>query len=362
MFNPSAMLRAFSPLVDLSVDEVKSALEEVEATVTDPQQKAIFLSMLLGRWAEEDPKAAIVYAEKTVDDGGPMAGQALFTVVGPWARKDPEAAWEWYQKKRESDDFSNGMMGASMYLNAIFSGMASRDLDGAIDRLLQLEDDQDRMMAASGIALSSTDSKARQRFLDRTASLDEETRKTLRQGIVSQWAMMEADKAMDWVRALPAEERSSLLDSVSYSFMMGNPEKGAAFLLEDATEENLPRRYALIVNSWANRNPNAAGEWLNRQPPGPAQDEARGSFAMTVSRRDPESAMEWAKTISDENRRFGSIQMVYMQWAKKDPAAAEAALDAAGLPAERLQSIRQSAASNNNNNNRATPAPTLRRP
>ena len=340
-FNPSAMMRAFGPLMELSPDEAREAIDEVLGTVTEPQQKMVFLSMLLGRWGEQDPQAALAYAEKLKEEIGPTASQATFSVVGSWAQKDPGAAWEWYQKKRETDDGSDGLMGLGAHLTMIFNGMASRDLDGALRRLGDLDDEQDRMMAVSGIAGSSQDAAARERLLARSAALDPETRQSLRQGVLNQWAMLDPTGAMDWLRELPADERTGLVNSVSHAFMWTNPEKGAAFLLEGATEADLPQRYQQIVTTWATRNPNAAGQWLNQQPPGPAQDQARSSFANIVARRDPESAMEWAKSITSQPVREGNIQSLYRQWHQKDPAAADAALATSGLPAARIQAIQQ---------------------
>ncbi|MCB1080039.1 MAG: hypothetical protein KDM64_19620, partial [Verrucomicrobiae bacterium] len=108
--NPSTVMRALGPLMELSPEELKVAIEEISGAVTDPQQKMMFLSVLLGKWAEDDPKAALEYAEKLQEDAGPTATQALFPVIGSWAREDPEAVWKWFLKKRDSDDFSNGIM------------------------------------------------------------------------------------------------------------------------------------------------------------------------------------------------------------------------------------------------------------
>ncbi|MCB1087220.1 MAG: hypothetical protein KDM63_09260, partial [Verrucomicrobiae bacterium] len=150
--------------------------------------------------------------------------------------------------------------------------------------------------------------------------------------------------AMDWLRELPQEERSALSNSLGYALIWANPEKGAAFLLEGATEEELPNRYSQVVSAWATRNPNAAGEWLNRQPQGPALDRAKSAFSSVAARRDPESAMEWAKTITEPNLRQGGMQLVYQQWVKKDAAAANASLEQSGLPPEQIESIKKAAA------------------
>ncbi len=339
-FSPSTLYRAIGTLMELRPDEVQSAIAEVEHVIDQPQHKQMMLSLLLGRWAEESPREALAYAERIAESGGPASIGTTMSVLGTWARKDPEASWQWYLEKRDSDEINVGPMGSDTYLQMIFGGMADRNLDRAIERLRELDDDQARRMASFGIAnTAAMDPEKREAFLDKTATMEDDLRLNVRQSVIGQWAMMDTDGAMDWIRGLPAEERAELANSSGYSFMWADPEKGAEFLLEDATEETLPQRYQTIISAWANRDPNAAGEWLNAQPASPAQDGARSSFAMQVARRDPESAMEWAKTVSDESRRFSAVHNVYLQWRKKDADAADSALANSNLPTEKIEQI-----------------------
>ena len=340
MFSPSAMFRAFGPLMELPQEEVKLAIAEVESSVDDPEKKGMLLSLLLGRWAEESPREALAYSEKMLEEQGPRAAQSTYTVVASWAQQDPDAAWEWYLDKRDSGKESPGAMGNDMHLHMIFRGMASKDIDKALSRISEIDDEQASRQAAFGIAGAATSSEqVRERILKKTSSMSPEMRDSLRQSVVSQWAPTDLEGAIDWMRTLPTDEREQLVNSSGFSLMFADPEKGAEFLLEDATEANLSRRYQTIVNGWANRDINAAGEWLNAQPPGPEQDDARSSFAMQVARRDPESAMEWAKSVQTDAQRFGAIRNVHRQWRKKDQDAADSALLNSGLPDDRIEEI-----------------------
>lgn len=341
MMNPSTMFRALGPLMTLPASEIRAALAEVSATVTDPQQRAMFQSLLLSRWAEEDPKAALEFAEKLVAGGGPIESQALMGVVSTWAKREPEAAWNWYMKRRESGEAPLGGNGFDGSLLAIFGATAAKDLDSALEKVSLLDDDNSRNMALMGIAFAAMDADKRNEILARSESLDPDTKQSLLQNVLSQWAQTEPDAVMAWLRSQPAEERAALTNRTSYALIGNNPEKAAAFLMEDATEQNSGQRYSAIVNAWANRDPIAAGEWLNRQPKSPAQDQARMNFANQVVRLDPEAAMEWAKSISDEGTRRDSVRNVYQQWRRRDADAADAALGNSGLAADKIDEIRK---------------------
>lgn len=341
MMNPSTMFRALGPLMTLPASEIRAALAEVSATVTDPQQRAMFQSLLLSRWAEEDPKAALEYAEKLVSGGGPIEAQALMGVVSTWAKHEPDAAWNWYLKRRNSGEAPLGGNGFDASLIAIFGATAANDLDSALAKVSLLDDDNSRNMALMGIAFTAMDGEKRMEILERSKSIDPETGQSLRENVLSQWAQTEPDAVMDWLRSQSAEERAALTDRSAYALIGNNPEKAAAFLMEDATDDNLARRYSAIVGGWANRDPIAAGEWLNRQPKSPAQDQARMNFANQVVRMDPEAAMEWAKSITTEGTRQNSIRNVYQQWHRRDADAANAALGNSGLPAGKIDEIRK---------------------
>lgn len=341
MYSPSALFRSFGPLMELSPEEAQLALKEVANTVTDPRPRAMFESLLLGRWAEKDPQAALAYAETRLQEesGSPLGGQLLFSVISSWAQHDPESVWSWYLRQRDSADnlLDDGRL--DMSLTMIFSGMSARDLSGSLARLEQLTDDTARSAALRGMAFS-VDAESRQSLLNHSARLPEDKRNELRQIVVEQWVMTESRPAMDWLKKLPPEERQPLLQRMGHALVYANPESGAELLLDGADDDSLADRYTTVVQSWATREPIAAGEWLNRQPSHPAQDEARGAFAQRVVRREPETAMAWAQSIREPPRREFYLHQVYKEWKKRDAGAADAALEASGLDPERIVAIR----------------------
>ena len=124
--------------------------------------------------------------------------------------------------------------------------------------------------------------------------------------------------------------------------MMMSPALGAEIMLEGADTKEKIRTYNQIVSRWASMDARAAGEWLGKQPQGPELDGAVSQYATMVVSRDPASAMEWARSVQNETGRADTISQVYRQWKAKDTAAADAALNASGLPPDKVQQIRQS--------------------
>ena len=64
-------------------------------------------SLLLGRWAELDPKGAMAEVDRVLGtEEGQSQMSLYFGVVSQWANRDPEAAWNWYEKKRDDGQTS----------------------------------------------------------------------------------------------------------------------------------------------------------------------------------------------------------------------------------------------------------------
>lgn len=176
---------------------------------------------------------------------------------------------------------------------------------------------------------------------------DAEERTQARQMLLSQWVMFAPDEATDWLAKQPASEQKEMRATVGTMFMMSDPKKGASFMMEGATAEEKPSRYATVVSSWAATNPDAAATWLAEQGSGPELDQARSSLVFSLYKKKPAAAMDNARAITEENLRVSTATMVYQKWKVTDVAAADKGLDNLGLIAEQIQQIKSSADTDN---------------
>ena len=342
MQNPMAITRAMALLDKLRPEDIPAALLEAEA-MKDQQSKMMVYMGILGKWAEQDGPAAMKYAEDHAKDLGATGAVLKRSVVATWAEKDPDAVWAWYQGSKEKD--SGGMFGVNqMVLMSIFSNLMTNDPDTAFKRLDEL-DKGGRTMALAGMSQTALfDDTKRQTLLDRIKAMpDAEERTQARQMLLSQWVMLAPDEVTAWVGQQPAADQKELRDRVGTMFMMNDPKKGAAFIMEGATAEEKPALYAKVVGSWAATNPDAAASWLAEQGDGPELDQARSSLGFSMSDKNPVDAMAKVRAITDADQRFTAASMVYAKCQSADPVAADKALDNAGLTPEQVSKIRTAA-------------------
>ena len=192
-------------------------------------------------------------------------------------------------------------------------------------------------------------------MIERSASLPPEQRNQLRQAAISQWTMSNPDEAVAWIRSLPADEQKPLRETAGQMmFMMKPGAESAAFMLEGVEDKDRGPVYDRVVMQWAGQDARGAGEWLTSQPQGPELDGARSTYAVIVAQRDPAAAMDWARSIQDVEQRAQSIGQVFNTWRARDAAAATAALNASGLPPDKVKEIMQQGPPGQN----IVPAPT----
>ena len=64
-----------------------------------------------------------------------------------------------------------------------------------------------------------------------------------------------------------------------------------------------------------------------------------GTAWIVVAQRDPAAAMDWARSVQNEEQRSQSVGLVYQMWSGRDAKAADAALATSGLPPDKLKEI-----------------------
>jgi len=338
MQNPAAMMKVMGLLDKIRPEDVPEALAEAEA-MSDPQQKMLLSMCLLGKWAELDGEAAMKYAEEHGSGQGPMAQIAKMSVASAWAEHDPEAVWKWYQDQAGKD--SGGPFGSNMVLSSLFAGMAEKDPDQAFKHLEEI-DGPGRTIALAGMFQSALfDDAKRQQLLTKVEALpDDAERKQAKQMMLGHWAMMAPEQAVAWVKTQPPDEQGDLRQSMGTILMMSDPKQGANLMLEGVSDEDKPQCYSRIISQWAALDTNAAGAWLREQPQGPQLDEARQSFVTATSQKDPQSAMQWAATITNPDLKIGATVTAYQAWQIKDAAAADQALVTSGLDEAQIQAVK----------------------
>jgi RNA polymerase sigma factor (sigma-70 family) len=311
----SATTKGLALLTQIPADKCRDALVLVRS-VPDEAARALLYRYILGHWAEKNPWDALNYAEKEIPEQHRMAVSE--GVLAAWAARDPKAVFGWNAKTATTDPKA----GREFLMAAVFKSLAARgDLDRAMVFLNSIESPNERAQALHGMMEIVQTAEQRERILSAAAAVKDETlRIQMRRAVVENWARQDPASAAAWVeKAQPAWERTRLMDSLGYVWMQRNPRTASAWWI---AREPGPDTLVKIINVWSQENPDAAGQWLNSQPAGPQSDAARMTFARQVADLDPESALTWAATVSDETMRESTISHIWKNWSARDSSAA----------------------------------------
>ena len=288
---------------------------------------------------QSDPAAAaeLVSSEDMHANQARMAAN----VFSSWSLIDREAAVTWL----EGLDLPRGNR-QSMLENAA-SSLAHYDLDGAIALAQGIENENERNAVARAVLPS--------------------------------WAASNPREAKEWVMAnMEGSTQRQALGQVIGSAAHADHEAAAvmyreasrAYSSDDEWQEfeHIPSQ---IVNTWAQQDMEAAGDWVMALPEddhrkravvqlvdtvsdfdlegaanfvltlndGPERDAAAQRISYEMRDYDPESSFLWANSIADDSSRSSQVRQSLNSWKRSDPEAARAAIQSADIPEDQRQHI-----------------------
>lgn len=234
------------------------------------------LSIIMSGWAASNPQEAVAWLQSLPADKYPENRDKLMAgIASGWSAKDMDAAGRWIESLPPTDA-QGGMIDVLVKrINATrgpesmqrwFEGIVPTEGNAAFRR---------RAFDEIGERLARTDVTRAVDWLDQHADLPGAASGPAAFTILSTWAEQHGSAAADWALA---------------HMETGKPES-----------ERTPLSAA--VSAWAEKDPNAVGQWLSTKTGQPGYDRAAAAFSFTIQETDAESAFAWAGTIQDSKLR-----------------------------------------------------------
>lgn len=259
-------------------------------------------------WASKDPDKAIAWLNEQKD--GNEKANLLRGLVNGLARTDSKRATD-YVLNSADENSRRGLIGtiAEAELKKGFGSaeawaktLPTDDLKSeALTSLARNYVNQDSEAAKKWAATQAADPNAR-------GAVGQITESMIRQGLDGE--KKDVNSTLDWVNALP--DGQGKLEATRQTFQ-----------------------------EWARRDPTAASAYLRNMPATPAKDNAVAAVSREVARDEPMAAIAWAQTIRDESLRLESLQQSYSRWAEKEPDAAQQWLGQQNFSPDQAKKITQ---------------------
>ncbi|RYD31569.1 MAG: hypothetical protein EOP86_17620, partial [Verrucomicrobiaceae bacterium] len=227
---------------------------------------------------------------------GTMTAAAKFTadaMARQWVEKDPTAVVAAFEKTADKD-------AKSLLSNALVSHAArTRDFD-LIGKLSGGLDPQSMWPLQNAVQNSARSDPARTLAWADQLPAENNISGNARSAAVGAWAAYDTGGALAYAGKRPAEEQPALYGSIS--------------------------------NSWANTDLYGTSEWVASLDEGPNRDQAAMGLISQLARKEPESALAWARSIKEPSAQENSYMNLFMNWGMRDSGAALQALQAENLP------------------------------
>ena len=288
-------------------------------------------SMILMRLTEKGHGR--LAADRILADALPP--RAMVPVLRAWAAQDPAAASKWLEESRRQNRFpADDPDFESEAAKAIGSGLGAEAPIAALEQAAAAEG-----QARNSLLRGATEAiRTEQGWLDfarqAAASKDTQFRSqaliALSNGILRNDTFDDVRHLVDQLDLEPRLANPFITSAVTRKFDDQTAER-ADWMIERSSPEKVNDNVRQLMSLWTSNDFNGAAAWLQKLEPSTVRDVAVETFANKVVHREPESAIDWALTISDERKREATVIHLGRIWKSRDADAAGAYLSGQGI-------------------------------
>lgn len=294
---------------DLNPAEIRAALAEVDQLRT--RERPGIVAQLIARWAEQDPTAALEYAQGLKKSS--ERKQALAAAVGGWAEKDPQAAQEWAAK------LTAGPTKDAVY-QSLVTAIAASNPEQALT-LAQSASPRVAQMSAYAV-FNQWAGRDPQAAAARAAVLTGTLRRTALNVVAGAWASTDVTGALAWAQALPdASARRDALGSISQQWAQTDPQAAADFATQLAPGQR-SQVLANTLSTWADSDLDGALNWIGQMPDSSEKTRVLQQMSFRGIWQDPARALQIVQLMPAGEMQDNVLRNVASNWIQADPASA----------------------------------------
>ena len=287
---------------------------------------------MLEELARTDPQRALALAE--AEANWLTRDQLRDAALRGWASVEPDAAADWAMQQP--------VLGERMKCVAAVLAGATAQPDAALRvglRLCAADPEPAGFyghMVINALVERAGDFDSALRFATSATMVDRQS--FLLDSAFYQFAQHDPDRAYARLAAITAPAiREAALKGIIEGRSDFDPQSFATFAQNLPAGADRSQALAISLQRWADKDPQAALQWINRGDPDPDFDPGVAALATssTLIAAQPEIALELTDSICDTTKRVLTKSRVFFEWALRDPAAARRYAEAVEHPETR---------------------------
>jgi hypothetical protein len=310
--NDLERLSQLALLLSAAAPEDMADLAHLISVESNDFERGQQMGMLYYAWGRIDAPAAVAYAEA---QGGRDSRMGATVALSSWASLDPASARAWVDSSENPGRYQRGLL----------LGWSEKQPLQALQYISNLDKNSNLMdrRTAPQIAQNLIDERGVMALDDVAALPATRSRRALLGSLADE--LGETDPVAAAVRLSAIEDSEVLrtaVPEVAQEWARNDPYAAVEFVSKYQENTQLySRAMAEVVEEWAERDPYGAGTYLNEQPASPELDRAVSEYSREAARVDPEAAMSFAVSVSNEKLRQETVRRVVREWQRSSPKA-----------------------------------------
>ena len=326
----------FARISALDASSLKTLIAEVltsrELEEKRRAERVVFLLRVV--LAKKDPGGALKFVKEhsaALKDAKGVEN-IISEALGNWAKDDPTAAVAWM--KNNSAEFSDSLR--AFLQRKIFCSAAEKDPHLALTLIGMLGlNNSDTHSALHDIATAAATDEQRNVTLAalREYRVANKSDGTLTQAVDENFGYLGSRfekegfaAATRWIASanLSPKELDNICERLRLNYDGDEPAQWIEWYGHHVPPGKADEQIGGWISVWTRLNYEAAGRWLASTPEGPVKNAAICSYAETIFPKDPETAMQWIKTLPPGEPRQNTLQYIHDNYLQNDPEAAAA--------------------------------------
>ena len=291
--HPVQRLQAFAWILqDPDLGNIQTALNAYESW-TSGSGRLSELKTLSFAWGQVDPQAALKWAQKQEHWEKYVANSSI---MDSWARRDADAAIAWAKANFDGDD--------NPYYVGIINGLSESSLPRATDLMTELPYGRIRGRSAH-LLFEKVWNKGEDTAIHWAEHLPEGSLQNFAYGELGEkLARSDMPRAIEWVESMEESPiKAAVSKKVVREIAKKSPPESAEWVASLPEGKSKTSGMMEVAEIWSQRDPAAVAEWINELPADTNRDPLIETLVNKIHKSDPQSALAWAETISNPERR-----------------------------------------------------------
>lgn len=329
-------------LMELDASQLKQLIASLrDDTSLSDETRQNLICYSISMLGTDHPAAALALYSESADllKDSLTGASVVSATLANWAKIDPLAAREWIRKNAAAypdlaDDDAK---------RSIIAGAAAND-PGLAFKLIGEMQIEDTSTAVDSLIEAGKTPEQRTAILDalrdHLATVPESERADLLQESLESMGRNLSNESFESVKSwiaksnLTPEESAQFAAGLSYFNTGKETGRWIDWMAGNLPADTVAQNVDNLIGQWTQQDYQAAGNWLSAAPEGPAKQAAVSTYAGTVAEYEPQTAVQWALTLTDGEARQATFEAIYQNWPKSDAAAAEAFAKEHGIDTE----------------------------